>query len=389
MSSPNGPELSEDPRDASSGLKTRSEAVTGHDMVLPDTSERSASTDEWLIQPGPCSPRGCLVSVRSATSCEIIAPPGVALELPEPARGLARWRFVRLENGRPVTHSTQLPLRDVLRMVPDRRAWIIDVALTREQTERRFGYQPLEPVAAVLESERADLDLARVPSTDLMRAEPINPRPASGLGALERTKSASAFSQFIRESSPGSTLAQVEHFINDAERQRRDLVASFHTFRAKLTTIREDVGDAEVRDALVALLHARSRSHSWRYTRGLPSKPFVLSVDPHDPHLALLWHMRRTIDSAETGPEANKALAAIRSEWPQLDDVLEQLLFDRAQSLRWRVTRWLRMVLGLRQFMPLRTALREYVRPRLRPWLPASDQTPPSARSTFGARRAS
>jgi hypothetical protein len=80
--------------------------------------------------------------------------------------------------------------------------------------------------------------------------------------------------------------------------------------------------------------------------------------------MAARERVRFTIDTAKNGSDVAHALDAIRSEWPDLDDTLVEMLFERSCDPGWRKTEGFRVLFSKRMFAPARKYVRHHVVPR-------------------------
>jgi hypothetical protein len=123
-----------------------------------------------------------------------------------------------------------------------------------------------------------------------------------------------------------------------------------------LAELERETGHEDLREAVIALLHARSRSHSWRYT-------WIMGVLPAtDP---LTRRIGREIDRAPTGEDLERVLSRLASECHGVEEQLVVVLHERSRSLRWRLTRPVRRLLAKSSVRVARDVLRE-LQPRVR-----------------------
>jgi hypothetical protein len=227
-------------------------------------------------------------------------------------------------------------------MAPSCRGWIIDVARERELRQLAAGRQVETTVDDVLSwaefSERLEPDPR---SAFIATGRPTDRGSGVEPIAAPRTQSASSFASHVAEQPPDATIRQVERLAETA--------AGFGEMARGLAQTRAQAGERPVREALVALLHARARSHSWRMTRWL---------GPVEVTMPLADDLGRQIDQSRTGDQVAAAVARVQAEWPELDYTLAAILYARSHSRRWQATRMFRRAFAMRWLRPVRTVLR-------------------------------
>jgi hypothetical protein len=310
-------------------------------LVRAQTSRRA----RWRVYPGPVGRGACLAADDPAGGLRFIAPPGIALQLPEEAGPMQRWRTARWEFGAPQDGVSQLSLKEVEDLAPAHRAWI------REQ---------------VREAERLDAMLARARGGS---AEPV-PIPATAVSISVSaftastavsvaasvlpdrrrvavvTHSASTYSALTHRLPVSSAVAQVEALVARA-------VSASH-LAAELDTVALSIGQPAVRELVASLLHARSRSHSWRYTRLLGRV---------ERRSARERQITRLVDRSQNARELLNRLEAEKLSEPELHETLMNLLYAQNHGLRWKVTYPLRRALGSPRLGAWRAVLRRQVQP--------------------------
>jgi hypothetical protein len=291
----------------------------------------------WHVEPGPVGRGNCLVAYEHDGSLRFLAPPGVPLTIPEVVDQLLKWRSAHWAHGRLVGAPRVLTLNEALALAPNRDIWIVDWARERENREIGAGRAVAERVDAVLHLTPV------VPPT--RRSEPARQRRP-----LAMSRSASTFSAFLGSLDSSASIKHVEALTNAA----RDLEG----LREALADLDARVGPRRSREAVLALLHARARSHSWRYTRWL--RGLSNGAD------ALTKEVCREIDRAPTGHDLDDALSKIATDRTRVDELLAPILYARSRSRCWRWTGPLRRLLASTGVRQARDILRDRVRPAIR-----------------------
>ncbi len=324
------------------GLQHRADG--GHGVARHSSDESIAAPQGvWDVEPGPFGRGECLVMYDAENDLRLLAPPGVPLAPPEPVRSLLRWRSARWAHGRLVGSPRPLSLGDALESAPSKRAWIVARAREREDRDQSAGYTI---------SENVDETIAR--SADEATRTPLV-EPAHHRPLLTLTRSASTFSTHIASMDRATVVKRIE-LMADSERRLKVL-------RARLAELEREVGAEGLREAVIALLHARARSHSWRYTRIMGLIPVKAGLPPlKDP---LTRRIEREIDRAPTGKDLERTLSRLAAEHPGVEQQLVVILHERSRSLRWTLTRPARRLLARSSLRRIRNFLRE-LQPRIR-----------------------
>jgi hypothetical protein len=255
---------------------------------------------------------------------QLIAPPGIPVQRPE--RGmLGRWRSALWQDGEISSEVIELDNAELFELAGSNRLWIEEKNLSAQRRE--------------LAIRKVDLDKPQIsyPGVDLhAELTLLDRRPA-----LAVTQSASTYAALVVAQPPDTPIARVERL---AGRKM-----SISEMGKRLADVANVVGVDQTRELVVALLHARARSHSWRYTK--PLRVFERS-DP------LERTVEREIDSAKTGVEVLQRLRTVELQVRELDILLVTILHKRARSPRWLITSPLRRVLGAPKLVALRRLLR-------------------------------
>jgi hypothetical protein len=289
------------------------------------------------VQPGPFGHGPCLV--RRSTDpagvlcVTVLAPPGVPIDPPELADRLLRWRVARWEDGAAAGGAKVLSLDDALAVAPSAREWITEQL--RERHRRAVASEHVQIVSASPPSGRTTADVSPT------AAGTGWPRPP-----VELTRSASTFAYWVGSQSSGDCVKQIAQAVN----QTRSLEA----LRAELAVIESHFPSSLVADGVTAVLHARARSHSWRYTAWIPS------ASPLSP---LARRVATEVDDARDARDLQQRLEKLRSDGAEVDVLLVELLHRRARSMRWCLTHRARLLLASHRLRGLRRVLREHVQP--------------------------
>jgi hypothetical protein len=290
---------------------------------------------EWRVVEGPTGRGRCLMTTGSDMAVRFLAPPGVPLQLPELAGGLDRWRTAFWDCGFIVGGVEVLKLEKVRERVPSELEWIEEQV--REAQRRDLLVQNLPADVAGDEAVVDEDDEQEV----LVSALPDRRR------IVAVTKSASTFAALVSSLSRDTAFAQVEDVTNMASCREE--------FDTELDAIGERIGPARVRELAVALLHARARSHSWRYTW------FLAWTERRAPLQRVIG---REVDRARTSDELHQRLLTVELASQELHQALTGMLYVRSHGFRWRITAPLRRLLGTYYLSSVRTLLRSEVHPR-------------------------
>ena len=301
------------------------------------------TTPTWKVGPGPFGRGDCLSERQADGVTLILAPPGVPLAPPEPVNDLVCWRFARWAAGRMVASPQTLTLSEALRVVPSQRSWI--VARAREHHERNLetGLIPaLEEDEAWLSdsSTRADRRLLYQEADRLPLYSAFWELP--GVAA---SSCAHRFAHFVRSCADDAPIKKIARETNNRS-------AAWPEFRDQVALLAQRDGADAVREAVVALLYARSRSRSWRLTQ-------VCDLASREQGLAR--QLSEQIDQAPSPENLERALVDLASRCPNLSEEVIAILYDRSHSLRWRSSEWLRLLAASPHLEGVRTVLREHV----------------------------
>lgn len=305
----------------------------------------------WRNELGPYGRGECLVKVGRDGRVRILAPPGVPLAPPEPMDTLLRWRLVTWLNGRPSGRPQAIDIDRAMSVAPSRRRWIRRYA--REQARRDDAIREA-PTAQWLGDSSAAGDPFESPTTHQLVTLPAGQRENIGLRTpLAKTRSASTFSAYVASSREEAPVKRVVLAVNSS-RQFPELLRTFRK-------IEDDIGHKYLMQAVIALAHARARSHSWRYMR------FFL---PWFARTRTERVIARQIDRVATGHELDRVFSELQVSGEQrptaFHEALYSVVFRRSRSLRWRSTAPLRTMLASDRFHGVRTILREKIRPSWR-----------------------
>jgi hypothetical protein len=138
-----------------------------------------------------------------------------------------------------------------------------------------------------------------------------------------------------------SAVARVELLLSKA-------VSASH-LATELDTLELSIGSPAVRELVAALFHARSRSHSWRYTRPLS---LLEHRNAKEHQVArLVRHSQNALELLGLAAMSDLTLA-------EVDETLVNLLYAQNHGFRWKVTYPLRRILGSRHLERSRWMLR-------------------------------
>lgn len=286
-------------------------------------------TTLWKVQPGPSGRGDCLTKRKPNGETLIIAPPGVPLAPPEAVADLLCWRTARWSNGKLAAAPKRLTFNDVLGRAPEQRSWL-DARFA--EVRRRDGMVELE------QQPWGRTGLVAPGGNAEETRRPV---------ALAR--SASTFARVLGQSEPAAPAKRIAQLVNAC--------AGRDEFRAQVAGLEAQIGAGAVREALIAVLCARARSHSWRYTQ---------AFDPRG------WWTDRDINR-QLHEEAALAVIAPRvarepgvrggvtASTAELIDVLQA----RSQTRRWRWTAPIRREFASPRWREFRRVLRERAQPRL------------------------
>ncbi len=319
----------------------------------------------WQIVRGPVGTGSCLAREDPDGGVLFIAPPGVALQRPEQATALMGWRSARWQHGALQDLVVPCALSKVEELAPANRSWI---------QERLREDERLDLMLARARGDSAE-DEAAGEAPDVVSVATIARAAASGASesvllpdqrrVAAVTRSASIYSALTHRLPSSSPIAQVEAFVADA-------VSASH-LAIELDTLSLAIGAPAVRELVVSLLHARTRSHSWRYTR------FLSRLERRSAHERRL---ARVVGASDSARDLLDSLEA-RGITPEMDEVLVNLLYAQHHGVRWRSTYPLRRTLGSPRLKSCRGVLRHLAttRPR-RPRRPSMKGLPPAHSSS-------
>jgi hypothetical protein len=267
---------------------------------------------------------------------------------------LLRWRVVTWAHGRPLGRPRAIDIEGALRIAPSRRRWIYGCAREQARREQAIRQMPLAdeqnwPTGHASAIEHA-VRLAPQSWPLVLAESEDRVLVADTLIALAKTRSASTFSAYVASSGDHAPVKLVVHAVNSSS-QFSEMLDTFQSIEAR-------IGHDRLLQAVIALAHARARSHSWRYTR----------LFPRIVRTRIERRLGRAIDRAESGRSLQFTLNRMHAvhEHGALDHALYRVLYRRSRSLRWRLTAPLRNALASRRFQRMRRTLRERVRPQLR-----------------------
>jgi hypothetical protein len=294
--------------------------------TLPQRMERAKITDhaQWVVADGPVGRGKCLLHEESPDAAVFIVPAGMPLQLPELGESLRHWRHGRVRDGRLEGEPTICTVQEAIDIAPANRDWI--ERQVREQDRR-------ERVTAEHERAKPDEDRFDLP---LVAALIADRRPIPSL-----TQSASRFAEIVHGLPEDSAMSQVERLVAGA--------TSAAHLAGELDTVAFSIGRPATRQLVASLLHARSRSHSWRYTQLFAA---LQRTDPAEQKLS------RHIAAATSAQELLQRLGSLEQHEQELDDILIDLLYARSKSARWRATYPLRRLGGLPRLRGVRRLLR-------------------------------
>ncbi len=294
----------------------------------------------WAIGPGPVGRGACLAAEDPTGGVHYIAPPGVALQPLEEVGPLRHWRIATWRFGAPQDGVSELSLQEVEERVSAHRAWIQEQEREAEALEamldRAHGATAADANAVSFTSPTSAAD---VPVAALLPDE----RPVAAV-----THSASTYAALTLYLPPGSAVTRVETFVCSA-------VSASH-LAAELDTLALSNGHPAVRELVASLLHARSRSHSWRYTRPIGRIEHRSTRERR---------VTRIVDRSYSARELLQRVEAEGLLGPELDEILVNLLYAQNHGLRWKLTYPLRRILGSPRLNAARRLLRRHVQPRV------------------------
>jgi hypothetical protein len=307
---------------------SRPDDMTAVNDTIPEPLKRGAITDraQWVVLDGPVSRGLCLAREHGPQAAEFIAPPGTPLQLPELMGALIHWRHGLVQEGRLMGEPTVYGVDEAIELAPANREWI----------ERQVHEQKLRDEAIATRGGAPKPEPARDPRTESQRTLIIDGRPLSAL-----TQSASRFSEIVEGLPSDSPVGQLERLLDSA-------ISPAH-LASEIDTLAFSIGRPASRELVVSLLHARARSHSWRYTR-----PFGVFERPSAKQQALAAE----IAEASTAQELLGRIYAQGEIEQELDEALTDLLYARSKSIRWRATLPLRLLLSIRHLRGVRRTLR-------------------------------
>jgi hypothetical protein len=303
-------------------------ALQGEDQSQPvGTGRPRLSRPLWRVESGPVGRGPCLVA-DEAHGLRLLLPPGTPLELPERDGGLMQWRSAAWADGEVVEAATQLAMSEAVETAPANRRWI--EAQMPPDTPQRGPASSIARAVATVQASGAPPETA--PAAVLPDSRPV----------VSVTHSASAFSGLVFALPPDATARRVMQVANAAP--------SLAELHYELEILGNQAGVEATREVLIALVHARARSHSWRWTR--PLRRLERRSSLH----ALLGE---DVDEAYDGLVLANRLLETGLPLHVVDEALVATLFERTHGLRWQLTRPLRFILGDPRLARARRALRE------------------------------
>jgi hypothetical protein len=310
-------------------------------LVGPSTpAVESTDRSQWRVGPGPFGRGNCISTSQAGAATMILAPPGVPLAPPEAVIDLARWRFARWTSGGIVSAPEALTVEEALTIAPCRRAWILD--RTREQYERDAAADHFN---VDLESSLVEIAFAGAPRRIFARRDDarrcLDAIAKDGISPLKIADyGPHALAAFVGACPARAPIKELARAAN------RPLDLS--EFRAHVARVTEDVGTEPVRDALIALLHARARCRSWRYSRPFERNPS---------ETGLVQALSEEIDRAPSARALEHRLRDLEPHDSNLTAELTTILHARSHSWRWRGSHRIRVVLASRSLSGLRRCL--------------------------------
>ena len=261
----------------------------------------------WRVEPGPLGRGQCLVADLDQ-SLVLLLPPGVPVELPEDTSSLVQWRLADWVDGKLAEPPATVSLETVVRLANDKAGWALHQARLREELLKRAGLPVTETV------------------------EPLRQRlldPTSDLGFDVR------FEWRVRPTAltehPRTFATEIAHLDDrDLVRKLRTLVdsaAAVEDCTAAARDLGYKVGENRMRVALLALLHVRARSRSWRATKWMASEEF-------EPQM-LVAALAIAIDSAGSGLWLERRVSVLAEGRSDIEEVLVRILYLRSHSRRW------------------------------------------------------
>jgi hypothetical protein len=294
-------------------------------ITRPQRRRRITERQGWRVVDGPVSRGSCLVCELDPDEAIFIAPPGVLLQLPEPSNGFQHWRTGVIREGRLIADPTACTIFEAISQAPAHRAWFNAQVREREQRDSVFDASKRPP-----RPDGASLDY-------VVSAIVVDRRPLPVV-----THSASRFAQIVSELPHDSLIAHLEEILSGA--------ISVSHLAEDFRLLAFSIGQPGARELLVSLLHARARSHSWRYTRPLA---LLERRGASQRELAAL------IDAAPDAQVLLQRLDGLDGLDHELDELLVDLLYARSRSIRWRATTPLRSFLASPRFAGTRGRLRD------------------------------
>jgi hypothetical protein len=314
----------------------------------------------FQVERGPHGRGSCLVDVVSPGVALVIAPPGVPLAPPERVVDLLEWRAARFVDGRIVDAPHVISEAEVYAFAPNQQAWIAET-IEREREQAQAGEIVLAPAQELLDCAQAKAPVQAYASAPALAGVgrgsglPVAPRsrrhepPPPPPSPLEFTESASQFAAFVGRCQAEAPVRRLERQAN-----RTRAASDFADVCQALRKLERSVGPRPLREAMLALLYARARSHSWRYTRWLVRRPVPDT---------LRGQLELELDRARSVSELQDAVSALGVDHDELVEALARVLYARSLSRRWRYLAPVRRFLAWARLRAARDVLRESLRP--------------------------
>jgi hypothetical protein len=265
----------------------------------------------------------------------------VPLAPPETVRSLARWRFARWGAGKILGEPEALTVNEATAIAPCLRTWIVE--RTREQYDRDA---PIERCRADYVEGAAPLEwVASRPRSSAARADTRRSLGATFDGStspvLVADRGAHAFAAFVDACDDRAAVKEIA--------RAADRPLQLSELQECVAHVARHEGTDPVREAVVALLYARARSRSWRYSRIFGCA---------EPASGLAKLISQEIDGAVAAPVLEQRLLDLGEHAPNVTTELIAILHARSNSWRWRRSRRVRLLLASPHLAGLRGRVR-------------------------------
>lgn len=312
-------------------------ALRDTEAQLTASGAQSRESPEWRVCSGPFGRGSCLSLAEAGGVALVIAPPGVPLDPPEAVLELAHWRVARWRSGALIDTPHTLDVEEVLSVAPSNRTWILD--RTREEYRRNVAADHAVDDGALLTSafpsSPRDILCRHHVSRQCLRAvaaEGASPLRIADIGPH-------ALAAYVGVSPPHAPIKELVRAVNSP--------LTHAQFQTRVALASETFGADAVREALIALVHARTRCRSARYL------PVVRAIGD-TPGRRMLTE---TIKRAPTALALERTLSDLEPRTSALTAELATVLYSCSMSRWWRVTSGLRMLFAMRALSGARRSL--------------------------------